>query len=96
MSLAALLKRDSVMEDSRRMPEWWCCWQVGVDVMLEASQEHVFEKSAALCELFITLMEQECSRWEVQSMACVWSLMCHESLKQMLDQSIFLYANVTM
>ena len=58
------------MEDSRHTPEW-CCWeQVGVDLMLEASQEHLLAKSAALCELFITLVEQECSRWEVQQMAC--------------------------
>ena len=50
------------MGDSRRMPEWWCCGQVGVDVMLEASQEHLLAKSAALCEMFVILVEQECSR----------------------------------
>ena len=53
---------DSVLEDGRHTPEW-CCWeQVGVDLMLEASQEHLLAKSAALCELFITLVEQECGR----------------------------------
>ena len=50
------------MEDGRHTPEW-CCWeQVGVDLMLEASQEHLLAKSAALCELFITLVKQECGR----------------------------------
>ena len=50
------------MNTTIHTPELWCCEQVGVDVMLMASQERLFAKSAALSELFITLVEQECSR----------------------------------
>lgn len=36
--------------------------QVGVDIMLDASQEELRKKSIALCDLFIALVQQECSR----------------------------------
>ena len=36
--------------------------QVGVDLMLEACQQELRQKSVGLCDTFVTLVQQECSR----------------------------------
>lgn len=36
--------------------------QVGVDLMLEACQHELRQKSIGLCDTFVALVQQECSR----------------------------------
>lgn len=55
--------------------------QVGVDLILEASQEDLRRKSIKLCETFLTLVQQECSRWDQHSRFPQLTALCAPGIK---------------